>query len=203
MAITDGYCSLAMLKAALRIQDGIDDSLLELAISSASREIDGSAERKFTSTSGTRVYNPTDPFLLVTDDIVSITTLKTSLDGVTFDQQWATSDFQLEPLNGVSGGLTTPYTRIRAIGNYLWPTWAVGSTAANEASVQITGVFGWSSVPVAIQQACVILAMRIYKRLDAPLGIAGGFGDMGAMRVGRFDPDVEALVAPYRRLGVG
>jgi hypothetical protein len=201
MAITDGYCTLAMLKASLRITDGIDDSLLELAIESASREIDGSAERKFTSTSGTRVYNPTDPFLLVTDDIVSITTVKTSNDGVSFDTTWAASDFQLEPLNGIAGGLTTPATRIRAIGNYLWPTWAVGSTAANEASVQIVGVFGWASVPVAIQQACVILAMRIYKRLDSPLGMIQN--DMGAMRVGRFDPDVEALVAPFRRLGMG
>jgi hypothetical protein len=202
MAITDGYCTLAMLKSALRIADSIDDSLLELAIESASREIDGYCERKFTSVSGTRVFNPTNPFLLVTDDIVSVTTLKTSNDGVSWDTTWAVTDFQLEPLNGISGGLTSPYTHARAVGNYLFPTWAVGSTAANEASVQIIGVFGWASIPVAIQQACVILAMRIFKRLDAPLGIAG-FGDMGQMRVGRFDPDVEALVAPFRRMGLG
>lgn len=201
MAITDGLCSLAMLKAALRITDAIDDSLLELAIESASREIENYAERKFTSTSGTRVFNPTNPFLLVTDDIVSITTLKTSLDGVAWDTTWATTDFQLEPLNGIAGGLTTPYTQVRAIGNYLFPTWAVGSTAANQASVQIVGVFGWSSIPAAIQQACVILAMRIYKRLDSPLGMIQN--DMGAMRVGRFDPDVEALIAPFRRMGLG
>jgi hypothetical protein len=66
--------------------------------------------------------------------------------------------------------------------------------------VKVTGVFGWTTVPTSITQACVIQASRIFKRLDSPLGIAG-FGDMGAMRVSRYlDPDVEQLVAPYRRV---
>jgi hypothetical protein len=45
--------------------------------------------------------------------------------------------------------------------------------------------------------------MRIFKRLDSPLGVAG-FGDFGAMRVSKgLDPDVAQLVAPYvRHVGV-
>ena len=201
MAITNGYCTLAELKAALRVQDAIDDSLLELAIESASREIDGYCERQFYSTSATRVYAPTNVYTLNTDDIVSVTTLKTSADGVTYNTTWTTSDYQLEPLNGVAGGLVMPYTRIRAVGNYLLPAWATGTMYALEASVQIVGVFGWSAIPTAIRQATVILAMRIFKRLDAPLGMISN--DMGSMRVGRFDPDVEALVAPYRKVSAG
>ena len=85
MAITNGYCTLAELKAALRVQDAIDDALLELAIESASREIDGYCERMFYSTSATRVYAPTDVYTMTTDDIVSVTTLKSSSDGVTYD----------------------------------------------------------------------------------------------------------------------
>jgi hypothetical protein len=201
MAITNGYCTLAELKAALRVQDAIDDALLELAIESASREIDGYCERMFYSTTGTRVYAPTNVYTLTTDDIVSVTTLKSSSDGVTYNTTWSTSDYQLEPLNGVAGGLVTPYTRIRAVGNYLFPAWATGTIYNLEASMQVVGVFGWASVPTAIRQATVILAMRIFKRLDAPLGMITN--DMGSMRVGRFDPDVEALVMPYRKVSAG
>ena len=201
MAITNGYCSLADLKAALRVQDSIDDSLLELAIESASREIDGACERVFYSTSGTRVYAPTNIFTVTTDDIISVTTLKSSSDGVTYDITWATSDYQLEPLNGVAGGLVTPFTRIRATGNYLMPSFSVGTFYELEALIQVVGVFGWSAVPAAIRQATVILAMRLFKRLDAPLGMISN--DLGSMRVGRFDPDVEALVAPFRKVSAG
>jgi hypothetical protein len=201
MAITNGYCTLADLKAALRVQDSIDDSLLELAIESASREIDGYCERVFYSTTGTRVYAPTNIYTVTTDDIISVTTLKSSSDGVTYDITWATSDYQLEPLNGVAGGLSTPYTRIRATGNYLMPSFSVGTFYELEALIQVVGVFGWSAVPAAIRQATVILAMRLFKRLDAPLGMISN--DLGSMRVGRFDPDVEALAAPFRKVSAG
>jgi hypothetical protein len=201
MAITNGYCSLADLKAALRVQDSIDDSLLELAIESASREIDGYCERVFYSTTGTRVYAPTNIFTVTTDDIISVTTLKSSSDGVTYDITWTTSDYQLEPLNGVAGGLSTPYTRIRATGNYLMPSFSVGTFYELEALIQVVGVFGWSAIPAAIRQATVILAMRLFKRLDSPMGVISN--DLGSMRVGRQDPDVEALVAPFRKVSAG
>lgn len=201
MAIVNGYCTLADLKAALRVQDSIDDSLLELAIESASREIDGYCERVFYSTSATRVYAPTNIYTVTTDDIISVTTLKSSSDGVTYDITWQTSDYQLEPLNGVAGGLVTPFTRIRATGNYLMPTFSVGTFYENEALLQVVGVFGWSAIPAAIRQATVILAMRLFKRLDSPMGVISN--DLGSMRVGRVDPDVEALLSPFRKVSAG
>lgn len=199
MAITNGYCTLAEVKAALRITDTVDDSLLELSIEAASREIDGYCQRAFYTSSATRVFNTTDTLLCETDDIVSITTLKTSENGVNYDTTWTTSDYQLEPLNGVSSGLAQPYTRIRAIGDNLFPIWAVTGTYSNFAGVQIVGVFGWSTVPTAIKQAAILLAMRQFKRYDSPLGVAG-FGDIGVMRVGRVDPDVEALLMPFKKV---
>ena len=198
MAIVNGYATLADLKAALRITDSVDDSLIEISIEAASREIDGYCNRVFYSTSGTRVYNPVDTFVTNTDDIVSVTTLKTSSNAEVYDQIWKTSDFQLEPLNGVSGGLVQPATRIRAVGDYLFPIWSVGSTYNNFAPVQVVGVFGWSAVPTAVKQATILLAMRQFKRYDSPLGVAG-FSDLGAIRVGRTDPDVEALLQPFKK----
>ena len=198
MAITNGYATLADVKAALRITDSVDDALIEIAIESASREIDGYCNRVFYSTSATRVYQPQDAFVCQTDDIISVTTLKTSDNAQAYNNTWAVTDFQLEPLNGVAGGLVQPATRIRAVGDYLFPIWSIGSTYNNFAPVQIVGVFGWASVPTAVKQAALLLAMRQFKRYDSPLGVAG-FGDLGAIRVGRVDPDVQALLDPYRK----
>ncbi len=201
MAITNGYATLAQVKAALRITDSVDDALLETSIEAASREIDGYCQRVFYSTTATRVYNPANTFLTLTDDIVSVTTLKTSSDGVSYDQTWSASDYQLEPLNGVVGGIEQPYTEVRAIGSQVFPIWSVTGTYTNKAGVQIAGVFGWSSVPTAIKQATILLSMRQFKRYDSPLGVAG-FGDLGVMRVGRVDPDVESLLMPFKKVAV-
>jgi hypothetical protein len=134
------------------------------------------------------------------DDLQSITTLKTDSDGDgVFDVTWETTDYQLNPLNGIAGGISTPYTQVRAIGEYLFPIYEPRNVNANEASIQITGVWGWASVPTAVKQACIILSMRQFKRYDSPTGVMG-FGDLGVMRVGRVDPDVEKLLMPFRKM---
>jgi hypothetical protein len=201
MAITNGYATLADVKGAFRITDNVDDTLLELSIESASREIDGWCERVFYNAgTATRVYIPTDSFYVDTDDLISVTTIKTSTTGESFDNTWSDAgDYQLEPLNGVSGGLTGhPTTRIRAVGNKIFPLWDPRNINSHEATVQITGVFGWDAVPTAIKQACIILSMRQFKRYDTPLGIT--FDELGAMRVGRVDPDIQNLLSPFKKL---
>jgi hypothetical protein len=200
VAIQDGYCTLAQVKAALRINDTVDDVLIETSIEAASREIDGFCERVFTSSSAVRVYRPIDAYSVETDDIQSLTTLKTDNDGSgTFSTTWDTTDFQLEPLNGISGGIKSPFYIIRAIGEYLFPIYEPRNVNSNEASVQVTGVFGFATVPTAVKQACIILSMRQFKRYDSPTGVMG-FGDLGVLRVGRVDPDVEKLLMPFRRM---
>jgi hypothetical protein len=198
MAITNGYTGLTEVKAALRITDSVDDTLLELCIESASREIDGVCQRIFYQQTGqTRYYTPANAIEVVTDDIVTITTLKTADDGESFLTTWAASDYQREPLNQIAGGIATPTNRLRAVGNFLFPVYESG-----EATVQVVGTFGFAAVPTAVKQAATILSIRQFKRYDSPLGVAG-FGDMGAMRVGRTDPDVEALLYPFRKVSVG
>jgi len=191
------YATLAQVKAALRITDTVDDTLLDMARISASDLIDGYTGRTFT-TSGTvtRVFAPSDDYVLQTDDIAGTAltiTSSTGADGV-FDTTWKTTDYQLEPLNGVSNGQAVPYTRIRAIQDYLWPV------AGGEATVRVTGVYGFPSNPLVITQATVLQASRIFTRLQSPLGVAG-FGEAGVIKVTRaLDPDVAALVEPYRRI---
>jgi hypothetical protein len=193
MAMTNPYASLAQVKAALRITDSVDDSLLEMAIESASRLIDGYTYRYFYN-AGTAVRNfaAEDSYLVNIDDLVSISELKTTDEIGSEYTTWNATDYQLQPVNGKQDGLNIPYTSILAVDDKLF------NTLGSQALVRITGVWGWSAVPIAVTQATIIQSSRIYKRLDSPLGVAG-FGDLGAIRVGRsLDPDVEQLVMPYR-----
>jgi hypothetical protein len=194
MAISQGYATLAEAKSALRITDSIDDTLLEMAIESASRLIDGYANRSFYNAgTAVRYFVADTDYLTNIDDAITITQIATdtSADG-TYDIIWQADDYQLEPLNGRVDGLVVPYNAIRAIGDYTFPIWG------GEGLVKVTGTWGFATLPISIKQACIIQASRIYKRLDSPLGIAG-FGDLGVMRVSnRLDPDVAQLVDAYK-----
>jgi len=182
------------------LTDTLDDELLETAIESASRDIDAYCERVFYNAgTATRVYIPTDIYRLETDDLISVTTIKSDTTGEGgFNETWATTDYQLEPLNGIAGGITTPYNRVRAVGNLLWPIYEPRDINAGQASVQIVGVFGFSTVPTAIKQATILASLRAYKRYESPTGVLG-FSDVGVVRIGRLDPDVQRLIDPYRR----
>ena len=205
MPITNGYATRNEVKAALRIgtADVTDDVLIDNCIGAASRLIDGYCNRQFWAVASAtpRVFQANTEFVCDVDDFYTTTgfVLKTSsfADG-NFDVTWASTDVQLEPLNGVLDGLTWSYNKLRAIGNYLFPT--VNANYGEQALVQVTAQWGWATVPEPVMQACIIQSSRIFKRYDSPLGVAG-FGDIGAIRVSRFlDPDMAQLVEPYRRM---
>jgi hypothetical protein len=194
MAISNGYATLAQIKSAVRITDAIDDALLEMAVESASRMIDAECDRNFFSSgTATRDFVPNDHYVVDTDDLTQINSVKIDDAGegtylITLDE----SDYQTEPLNQKVSGNAFPIYRLRMIGDYLLPIWG------KQATVRIEGVYGFTPTPIQITQACVIQSSRIYKRLDSPLGVAG-FGDMGAIRVGKVDPDVAQLIRPFKK----
>jgi hypothetical protein len=209
MPVVNGYASLNDLKSALRIQDGVDDTLLELALESASRMVDEYTMRNFyNGGTAARVFVPDHNDLVAIDDAISISAIAVStMMNKTYDQVWSNVDYQLEPLNNVADGLPGwPYTRIRAVGNFEFPT---GETRyryegrygqEDIATVQVTGVWGWSAVPTAVKQATIIQAMRIFKRLDSPLGVISS-PETGFFRVSsRIDPDVAMLLNSYRKI---
>lgn len=195
MAITNGYCSLAEVKAALRITDATDDTLLENAVEAASRRIDGETSRRFYQDASTsaRTFAASRPDLLTIDDVSTLTGLVVKIDDDA-DGSYETTlaigvDFQIEPTNAIVQG--QPVRVIRALDTGL-PVAANGRTL-----VEVTARWGWPAVPDAVREATVLLATRQFKRLDSPLGVAG-FGDLGAIVVRRIDPDVSALIAPFR-----
>jgi hypothetical protein len=194
------YVSLSELKAALRITDSVDDSLLNAAITSASAYVDQYCERTFavgTATSS-RIYVPTGRFEpLQVDDVQTISevAIDENTDG-TYSTALGLLDYQRHPLNTSVAGATYPTTSLLPTGNGYWPVWR------GRATVRVTGVYGWPVVPAAVKEATLLQASRLFTRLDSPLGVAG-FGDMGIMRVSfRGDPDVQMLLAPFRKLRV-
>jgi len=193
MAITNGYATLTDVKNALRITDAMDDSLLETAIESASRMIDGFTARTFYNAgTATRDFAATDSINLIIDDAISVSEVKATDEKGSTYTIYGVNDYQLEPVNSRSDGLYFPYTGIRAVNTYSWPV------VDQQALVRVTGVWGWAQIPTAIKQATIIQSSRLFKRLDSPLGVLG-MGDMGQIRVSRYlDPDVEQLAMPYR-----
>jgi hypothetical protein len=192
---TTVYCTLADLKNSLQIEDSNDDTALQAAIVTASRQIDEYCQRFFYSISDVRYYTPVSPWYIETDDIVSITELACDPDFTqTYSQIWNTTtpplDVMYEPVNNPSKGW--PYTKILAIGSYVFPYFF-------PQTVKITGTFGFSEVPYEVELACKIQAARLFVRKQSPFGIAGSV-ELGTVRLNsRLDPDVEMLLKTFRR----
>jgi len=196
VAITNGYATLAEVKASLAITDTSDDALLEIAITATSRMIDDYTGRFFyaNGTSGspvTRYYTANDPWTLAVDDFTQITEIATDDSfNQTYETVWSTSDYMVEPINNPARGW--PYTRILAIGAYVYPYYL-------PQAIRIKGVWGWSAIPAEVNQACLIQSSRLFIRKQSPFGIAGT-PELGTVRLSsRLDPDVEALLRPIKR----
>ena len=174
MAITNGYATLAQLRARLEFaaSDTDDDSILEDIIEAASRAIDAWLDTRFYATSETRTYTPTESDFIMVDDLLSVTTLKTDDDADgTYETTWSTTDYALKPDNASTDG--RPYRWIEVNphqGLYIFP---VGI----QNGVQIAGSFGYTSTtPLPVQEACLLMSQRLYRRKDAIFGVVGGGG---------------------------
>lgn len=192
------YATVATVKQRLDRNDTKDDDAIDDAIEAASRMIDGLTSRAFyQAVDEARYFTAEDSGYLEVDDLVSVTTLETDSDGDrTYEDSWASTDYDLEPYNGAAKGL--PYTSIA-----ITPAGRYGFPVGTARGVKITGTWGWPSVPHAIRDATIIQAIRLLKRKDAPFGVSGS-PDLGLMQsIPKVDPDVAAMVAPYRRLTVG
>ena len=165
-----------------------------MAVESASRLIDAECDRNFYSGgTATRDFIPNDSFVVDTDDLTSIVSVKLDDAGnLDFPVTLAVTDYQTEPVNQRVSGNAFPITRLRMIGDHLLPVWG------RQATVRIHGVYGFTPTPIQVTQACVIQAGRIFKRNESFLGVAG-WGDLGAIRVGKVDPDVAMLIRPFKK----
>jgi len=191
VSITNGYLTLDEAQTYIGEPSGVSNPQLEDTIEAVSRMIDGYCERNFWQTAAgtTRNFTAINAFTISFgpfNDLVSASAV--TENGV------AITSYRLEPRN-VAGPETRPFTSIRRTSG-MWKE----SFPEDLSEVSITGVWGWPAVPAAVKQACRLQVARVFKRADSPLGVAG-FGEFGVVRVTQLDPDVKALLAPYRLVG--
>jgi hypothetical protein len=202
VAVTNGYCTVAELREHLGDdRQALNEALLERAINASSRAIDLWTGRRFwlDGTVTARSYRPDLTDVAWVDDIGSTTGLVIATDTTgdgSWATTWATTDYQLEPLNAAVSGTGYAWWTIGAIDRYTFPV------AARRPTLRVTALHGWSAVPDGVAEACLLKAASLFKRKDAPFGVAG-FGEFGAVRITRRDGDVIELLHPYVRLGVG
>lgn len=184
MALGDPYATLPEIKDYLSITATTYDDELADALASASEEIERCTNRQFnkTTTASARVYQPHDSYVVRVDDFHTTTgfVLKTDEAGDgTFETTWASTDYELFPLNGIVNGQTGwPYNKICGTQSRWFPLPWTG----RRATIEVTAQWGWASVPAPVKQACLILAAETFQLKDAPLGVAG-MGEFGVVRV--------------------
>lgn len=202
------YVTAPELKGFLRIDtaDTVDDAQLAIAITAASRAVDRVTNRQFGQVAApeARLYTPrfdcsrlgstwpTGRWLVRIDDLMDAAGLVVTTAAGTVDL------FVKEPVNAVVTG--KPWTRL-----VIDPA-AATVPKGTDNEVTVTAKFGWSAVPVPVKQATLLQAARLFKRRDAPFGVAGSPDAGSEVRLlARVDPDVAVTLRPYvrQRLAVG
>jgi hypothetical protein len=197
----NGYITKPAFKARLPIYDNIDDVVIDESIEAASRGIDNFCKTQFWQTAAgtTRRFDSCDGYRLRIGDATAVTQVATDDDGDgTFETVWASTDWQLLPLNPSAGPEQQPYTELRAIGSLRFPL--IASATSRQGLVQVTGTWGWPAIPSPVEEACFLVTNRLMKRHNSPEGVAG-FDEFGVIRISsRDDPDAVRYLMPYRSM---
>lgn len=205
MALSDPYASRAELKLRYDNMTSTDwDADIDRALIGVSRGIEKICHRQFNKTTSAtaKVYGTNSVGTCVLSKDVAIVNdfhtttglivaTDSSADG-SYATTWSASDYQLEPLNGeVDGEEGWPWWLIRAVGSQTFPT------TSRRAPLQVTAQWGWTAVPAAIKEACLVVSGETYKLREAPFGVAN-LGEWGVARV-KANPMAMAMISPYRR----
>jgi len=191
------YATLAQFKAAVGITDSTDDTALQNVLDATDTLIDLYCDRKtgFGTASETRYYTAEDYQYVLTDDLVSVTTLQTDDDANgTYETTWtAGTDFVLAPVNSALDGF--PYTEIDT--SVSWPR---NFPKDVYRGVKVVGVFGFPSVPAAVVQSEIIQAGAVWSSRTSPFGVIGSADLGGILRQARaLHPEAALILEPYRK----
>ena len=169
------YCTLASVKSRLDIATLTTtyDAELNSVIEAVSRAIDARLRRRFFVATETRYYTANCGDWVIIDDCQSVSALATDDNGDgTYETDWAASDYILQPSNAITDGAPYCDIIINPNGDQTFPLHVPNG-------VKITGSFGYSDgAPPAIEEACILASMRVWKRRDVLFGTAGS-ADLG------------------------
>lgn len=200
------YVDKTEFKARLGLSGTAQDDNIDRAIDASSRLIDRYCQRRFYQDESATVkyFNPISTVFIDIPDLSTTTSLTVELD-TTDDGTYDTTltldtDFYLRPINPIheKGNNYHPFTEIRIL-----------ETRSSERfeplinkNIKITGLWGWTAVPDAVVEACVIQATRYWKRKDTPFNVFGNESTGTVELFNKFDPDAKELLKGYRRLSL-
>jgi hypothetical protein len=183
------YVSVEEAKAYVRIGSDLDDTELELIVSSASRAIDRRCHRQFGQVAApeerfypARWSRTRQRYVAEIDDLATTVGLIVTVDGA------VVTDYTLAPRNAVAEGK-------------VWTMIVFGSGIAPTEDVSMVGSWGWPEIPSTVQAAGRIQVNRFLSRRDSPYGVAGSPSDGSEMRLlERLDPDVGLMLLALVRV---
>lgn len=220
------YTGKEELKHRLDIRDCKSDYEIQLAIQTVANWVNNYCGRHFYQLQEARTFVPESVWGCGLDDIpasgASAVQVRLDYDGDgTYEVGWAQGqNYQLK-LSGLgnsedaynvnAAGVPRPYRHLQVLTGVSgvtsvpgggWLPWLWPYTFLNR--VQVTGPWGWDTVPPAVQQASMLLCVDLYKSKDAPWGVAG-VSDLGLVKVQSSPWAIELLkdyVSLRRKAGV-
>jgi hypothetical protein len=169
----------------LATQIPADEANFPRAIAAASRAIDRHCRRQFGLVAAPevrryRVHRRCGYWVADIDDLMTTT-------GLLIDGQ-AVVEPELTPLNAAAEG--KPWTALEVDESIL----------DDRGRVSLTARWGWTTVPVAVTEACLLQASRLVARRGAPFGVAGSPATGSEVRLlAKVDPDVAVSLGAYQR----
>lgn len=199
------YADLALLKFHLSSSsDGVanftaeDTILLQRCLDAATGMIDSYTGRTFRAETGATKYFTASchSSLSLTPDLRVVTQIAIDTTGdLSFGTVLAATDYWPLPLQSFPDS-----------GIYSQISIAPRSSKAFYPGYQVKVIGDWGYVvngeaPSPVIEACLLQAARLYNRRGAPFGILQTV-DLGQFtRISKTDPDVQALLMPYRAVG--
>lgn len=182
--VSPQYISVEEMKQSLGLGgENYADQDIERAIKAASKAVDSLCDPTYSGSSGyftsvteTRTFTATGDWYLYTGPISTVTAV--SNNGTAWTQ--GTEYF-------IDGGDTLRTLSLNAF-----------SLAGN--AISVTGTFGYATIPPEVVEATQIIAAQLLRRVrEAPFGVLASALDGPAIRIGRFDPQVDLLLAAHTR----
>lgn len=194
------YLSLAKFKNALRINldDATRDEELLDVLDAACRGIEINTNRKRfwlapavevrTYRVADRVTRSRDGYTLDLGDDIGSTIGMIVEVGSTAGGWTNITDYETGPDNAHADGMPIE--------------WLIRQSTWGIQRVRVTARPGFPAVPTLIPRAVQLQGARLAARRDSAQGFVA-IADVGAIRLGRLDPDIEALVEKFRKIPIG
>lgn len=173
---TPRYLPVQTFKDWHRSEVTAEDTIIEAAINAAEMAIDNALQRKMILAdpvvTSVRVFRPASSYqdVLHIDDAAAVTAISDNGTALVL-----ATDYQLEPLNGLSdAGEAWPYSTIRRRNS----SWTHDDAVA---LVSVTARWGWPAIPAQVVESCKIIAADMLANRDMRFGLAaitdaGGVG---------------------------